>query len=253
MQTIKFSGEFFSVEDTLQCGQTFRFKKYLEGYLVISQDKICYAYNKDGYAYIQTEYPEYFSKYFDLSNDYSKIVSTAYSYNIPILNNAVNYGKGIRILKQNSEEMLYHFIISQNNNIPRIKNTIEKIAQKYGKRINSPFGEYYAFPTSKEFSTLSSESLNDVGLGYRLPYILEVAKKIHNGLDLNAFDLLDENYLEKIIIRDPNDQIILNSAVENNVDYLLTGDKDFLVLNIQNPKCVSINEMIEILNIKIKV
>ena len=67
------------------------------------------------------------------------------------------------------------------------------------------------------------------------------------------FDLLDENYLEKIKIRDPNDQIILNSAVEINVDYLLTGDKDFLVLNIQNPKCVSINEMIEILNIKIKV
>ena len=67
------------------------------------------------------------------------------------------------------------------------------------------------------------------------------------------FDLLDDNYLEKIKIRDPNDQIILNSAVENNVDYLLTGDKDFLVLNIQNPKCVSINEMIEILNIKIKV
>lgn len=201
MQTIKFSGEFFSVEDTLQCGQTFRFKKYLEGYLVISQDKICYAYNKDGYAYIQTEYPEYFSKYFDLSNDYSKIVSTAYGYNIPILNNAVNYGKGIRILNQNSEEMLYHFIISQNNNIPRIKNTIEKIAQKYGKRINSPFGEYYAFPTSKEFSTLSSESLNDVGLGYRLPYILEVAKKIHNGLDLNAFDLLDENQLYQNLIK----------------------------------------------------
>ena len=67
------------------------------------------------------------------------------------------------------------------------------------------------------------------------------------------FELLDDNYFEKIKIRDPNDQIILNSAVENNVDYLLTGDKDFLVLNIQNPKCVSINEMIEILNIKIKV
>ena len=67
------------------------------------------------------------------------------------------------------------------------------------------------------------------------------------------FELLDDNYLEKIKIRDPNDQIILNSSVENNVDYLLTGDKDFLVLNIQNPKCVSINEMIEILNIKIKV
>ena len=64
------------------------------------------------------------------------------------------------------------------------------------------------------------------------------------------FELLDDNYLEKIKIRDPNDQIILNSAVENNVDYLLTGDKDFLVLNIQNPKCVSINE---ILNIKVKV
>ena len=67
------------------------------------------------------------------------------------------------------------------------------------------------------------------------------------------FELLDDNYLEKIKIRDPNDQIILNSAVENNIGYLLTGDKDFFVLNIQNPKCVSINEMIEILNIKIKV
>ena len=84
-----------------------------------------------------------------------------------------------------------------------------------------------------------------------------VLDRAYNSIEHRHFydivDLLDENYLEKIKIRDPNDQIILNSAVENNVDYLLTGDKDFLVLNIQNPKCVSINEMIEILNIKIKV
>ena len=201
MQTIKFSGEFFNVEDTLQCGQTFRFKKYLEGYLVISQDKICYAYNKDGFAYIETEYPDYFINYFDLSTDYSKIVSTAYSFNIPILTSAVNYGKGIRILRQSCEEMLYHFTISQNNNIPRIKNTIEKISQKFGKKISSPFGEYYAFPTSKELSILSKDDLIDVGLGYRLPYILEIAPRIVNGLDLYAFNSLTETDLYNNLIK----------------------------------------------------
>lgn len=200
METIKYSGEFFNIEDTLSCGQTFRFKKYLNGYLVISTDKICYLYDSDGYVFMETEHPEYFSNYFDLNCNYEKIVSSAYAFNNEFLTKAVNYGKGIRILRQNCEETLYHFMISQNNNIPRIKSSIEKLSTNYGEKINSPFGEFYAFPSSKKIKALSVNDLKDVGLGYRAEYFSLLADKITGGLNLSDYENLDAPDLYKKLI-----------------------------------------------------
>ena len=197
MKTLNFSAEYFSVADTLLCGQVFRFKQYEKGYLVISGDKICYAYNENGNAYIQTEYPNYFYNYFDLNCNYSEIVKSAKSVGSETLTTSATLGKGVRILRQPPEETLYHFIISQNNNIPRIKQSIEKLAEKVGKKCSSPFGEYYAFPSSSELLTLSESDLKSCGLGYRAEYISKLAKNIVDGLNVSLYTDLPVETLYK--------------------------------------------------------
>ena len=201
MQTIIFDAEYFNIADTLRCGQTFRFFPYKKGYLVISGSHICYAYNEGNKAYIQTDNPNYFYNYFDLDVDYNKIYNNALSYNIDILTKAATLGKGIRILRQDSVEMLYHFIISQNNNIPRIQKSIEKLSIKAGKKINSPFGELYSFPTPEEFATLSLDDLKDAGLGYRAEYLYNLTKNIVNGIiNVQNLKMLDETSLYNFLV-----------------------------------------------------
>lgn len=78
---------------------------------------------------------------------------------------------------------------------------------------------------------------------------IDCIEELLNELD---YELLETNYLDKIKMRDPNDEPILNAALSNDVDFILTGDNDFLCLKISKPKCVNVNELIEILNIKIK-
>lgn len=78
---------------------------------------------------------------------------------------------------------------------------------------------------------------------------MDCIEELLNELD---YELLETNYLDKIKMRDPNDEPILNAALSNDVDFILTGDNDFLCLKISKPRCVNVNELIEILNIKIK-
>lgn len=79
---------------------------------------------------------------------------------------------------------------------------------------------------------------------------IDCIEELLNELD---YKLVEANYLEQIKMRDPNDEPILNAALSNDVDFILTGDNDFLCLKISRPRCVNVNELIEILNIKIKV
>lgn len=201
MQILEFNGEYFNIEDTLLCGQVFRYKRYLKGYLVISQDKICYAYNENNKAYLQTDYPEYFYNYFDLDTDYSIIVNNALTYNNEALKTSALLGKGIRILRQNSTEALYHFIISQNNNIPRIQKSIENLSKKVGKKLVSPFGEYYAFPTPNELNLLTIDDFKELGLGYRAEYFSILTADVVSGkFNVDTLSSLNEQELYNALI-----------------------------------------------------
>ncbi len=197
MQKLIVKNEYFSPEDTLSCGQVFRYKKYKNGYLVISEDKICYAYNEGENVIIDSENPDYFYNYFDLSRDYNEIFNFAVNYGNKTLKNSANLGKGIRILKQSAFEMLLTFIISQNNNIKRITSTVEKLCEKVGKKLNSPFGEYYAFPTLNELKTLTEQDYKDLGFGYRAKYIISLIEKFSDGFSIENLKNLtdDELYL----------------------------------------------------------
>lgn len=116
--------------------------------------------------------------FFDLGRDYGKIKHDLIK-NDENLAGAVEFGCGIRILKQDPWETIISFIISQNNNIPRIKKCIESIADNFGKFAGEYNGQKFnSLPAPEELAKLSIEDLSVCRMGYRAKYLIETAKKI---------------------------------------------------------------------------
>lgn len=202
MKTIKFSSEFFNIKDTLECGQVFRFIAEGNGYLIYSKDKCAYVENKGETTDITVENAdyEYFYNYFDLARDYAKIYRDAKEYNVEILSLSAERGKGIRLLNQDVIETAFSFIVSQNNNIKRIKGIIEKLCHSLGEKKSFMGREYYAFPSVEKMSNAPLSLYKEIGLGYRAPYILEFAKSLNSGLDVISYKELEEKELRKKLI-----------------------------------------------------
>ena len=197
MQTIKIESKFFNPKSTLECGQIFRYKPYKKGYLVFSLDKCCYLYEENGYTFIESDNASYFENYFDIKRDYQKIYDEIKTFKNSFLDSALEYGKGIRILKQDKIETIFSFIISQNNNITRIKSIIEKLCESLGEE-KSFMGEvYYSFPTVEKLALKDITFYREIGLGYRDAYVYEFAKKLNDGFDISHLDSLDTYALEK--------------------------------------------------------
>ena len=173
-----FDSTYFNPLHTLDCGQVFRFAPYKEGYLVHSADKIAYIHSDGVKTVVESEDTDYFYSYFDLDRDYKKIVEKVSKFNIPLLTRSAELCKGLRILNQNREEMIYSFIISQNNNIPRIKGIIGRICTALGEKMSSPFGDYYAFPLSSVLANADISVFTSAGAGYRDIYLKETSVRI---------------------------------------------------------------------------
>ena len=101
---------------------------------------------------------------------------TIYNSNDDFLKRAADYGNGMRILRQDYWETLVSFIISQNNNIPRIKKSIEALCKKFGKPMTKYGITYYSFPSQSDVYNIGLEDLADLGLGYRDKYIYHIFK-----------------------------------------------------------------------------
>lgn len=122
--------------------------------------------------------------YLDVGRDYAAIVASIQPTDAYLRRCAVN-AAGVRILNADLWEIMASFIISQNNNIPRIKSTIAKMCEKLGKAVGGPFGVYYAFPEPAALADL--DALQGLGLGYRDKYIARLAQNVLEGaVDLEA-------------------------------------------------------------------
>ena len=182
----------FGLAQTLDCGQAFRWEigenghwsgiakgKYIELYEE-NRDIIIEGSNKEDFENIWYDY-------FDLERDYSKII-TAVSENETV-SKAAAFGSGIRILNQEPWETLCSFIISQNNNIPRIKGIINRLCENFGNKTEKG----YTFPSAETIANLSLDELAPIKSGFRAKYILDAARKVSSGeLDLNK--LKSENF-----------------------------------------------------------
>ena len=114
--------------------------------------------------------------YFDLNKNYENI-KTELSKIDNYLANSIKYGNGIRILHQDLWETLISFIISANNNIPRIKTIIERISKTYGNKLIFQDKEYYAFPTPEELANVTVQDFRNLGLGFRDVRVYETVQK----------------------------------------------------------------------------
>ena len=192
---IKTPEEYFNIEDTLSCGQVFRYEREGDGYRVYS-GRECAVIKGDE---IYSTDDGYFEKYFDLRTDYAAINRRMKSYNIDFLSAAAEKGKGIRLLCQDKEEMFISFIISQNNNIPRIKKIIGGLSEKLGEKREFMGKEYYAFPSLKSLSSESEDFYKQAGLGYRAGYIAAAAKRLmQEGAE--SYSVLSSEDLKKKLV-----------------------------------------------------
>ena len=131
----------------------------------------------------KNEYDEIWHDYFDMDYDYHRIVENLKSGRDQFLSQAATYGHGIRILKQEPFEAAISFIISQNKNIPAIKNCVEAICNRYGeKSVCSRTGkEYYSFPSATILAEAANEELRQLKTGYRDAYIISAARAVTSG------------------------------------------------------------------------
>ena len=143
----------FEPKDIFECGQCFRWNREENGsYTGVFSDCVLNVKKCEGNIVFngnENVTEEKINEYFDLNRDYSKIKKELSKVDNNLLE-ATNFGRGIRILNQDLWETIISFIISANNNIPRIKGIIEKISKKYGKEIKFNEKSYYEFPTPKE-------------------------------------------------------------------------------------------------------
>lgn len=153
----------FNIKHILECGQVFRYGINDDGnYYVYSKDKkAVIVENEENIEILTNEIDiDYFVNYFDLNTDYNEIKSILKKNKI--LSPMIDYGYGIRILNADTEEMIYSFIISQNNNIKRIQKIINKLCE-----LGESCGDYNAFPSSKVLSSQTDEYYASIGAGYR--------------------------------------------------------------------------------------
>lgn len=175
--------ESFEPRDVFECGQCFRWNENKDkSYTGVFGNNVLNV-KKDGSKIIFSGTCEdvgKLRKYFDLDRDYKSIKSELSKID-DNLKDSIEYGQGIRILNQDLWETIISFIISANNNIPRIKGIIERISKKYGNEIKFEGNSYYSFPTPEELSYATVEDLRAVGLGFRDVRIYETTKMIVEG------------------------------------------------------------------------
>ena len=165
----------FNPKHILECGQVFRFGKDENNhYFVISKDKKATIIETENNYQILSSDPEYFVEYFDLNTDYNKIKNQLQTHKI--ISEMIPYGYGIRILKGDPHEMIFSYIISQNNNIKRIQKIIESLC-KIGSLTNEGF---YAFPTISQLSSKPLEFYQTLSAGYRDKFLKQTADYLSN-------------------------------------------------------------------------
>jgi len=201
--------ENFEPKHIFECGQCFRWNEEDNGsYTGVVGSNVFNVKKEQNNIIIKGRFSDnikdVYTRYFDLETDYNKIKSdlSKIDNNMKI---SIKYGSGIRILKQDPWEALISFIISANNNIPRIKGIIERISKKYGKEIEWNNKKYYAFPTPEELSKASVKDLRLLGLGFRDTRVFETTKIINNNeVNLEELEKIEDiNILREELLKFP--------------------------------------------------
>ena len=189
----------FDLAQTLDCGQAFRWSQDQNGtwhgiaygkHIELFYDNSDIVINSSN----KTDFENIWRHYFDLDRDYDKIIKEI-SLDKTV-KKAAAYSSGIRLLNQEPWEALCSFIISQNNNIPRIKGIVERLCENFGTKTDGG----YTFPSAQTVAKLSIDDLSVIRSGFRAKYILDAAKKVADGtINLDTLKTIDYDTARNIL------------------------------------------------------
>jgi len=204
MMEIMANGREFDPGRTFLCGQCFRWKPVSGGFAGVAHGRRLFVSENGGTVRI-SEFPEneerLWREYFDLDTDYSEYIERLSADET--LAAACRASAGIHILRQEPFETLISFIISQNNNIPRISGIVERLCQTFGEKIDDPNGSEnpaavvenaeaaYSFPTAKRLEGIEAGDLAPLRAGFRARYIADAVARVNSGeVDFGEIDAL---------------------------------------------------------------
>lgn len=175
--------EDFNIKHIFDCGQCFRWNEDNDGSFVgVANKKVVRVIQENNNIYLRggrIEDKDFWEHYFDLKRDYGEIKNRLKKDDV--LNEAIKYGEGIRILNQDKFEIVISFIISANNRIPMIKRAVENISRRFGDKMEFEGKIYYSFPTPDRLYGATSDELKSLGVGFRGEYIASTVKDIVEG------------------------------------------------------------------------
>lgn len=194
----------FDLKSTVTCGQIFRYKESEKGYVIIIKDRVIKLEIDGEYINITSNKDdnllEIVNDYFDLNRNYTEIENNIINLDKKI-ESAVKFSNGLRMIHQDPFETIISYIISQNNRVPSIANSLNLIAHKYGDRVIFEGNEYYLFPSYERLKNVSIMDYRMCKVGFRDKYVYEVVQNINNGrFDINSiYNLSSEDSLNYLI------------------------------------------------------
>ena len=197
----------FDVKKIAESGQCFRMNPNVEdGYTLVALGRVLrLRETQQGCALdcSQADFDALWRDYFDLERDYADIRASA-DPNDAFLGRACDYGRGIRMLRQDPWEMLITFILSQRKNIPAIRYCVEALCSRYGEPIERAGERFFAFPSAERLAALDERCLKDCSLGYRAKYVSAAARLVAGGaLDLTQIANLTDDELMQALLTVP--------------------------------------------------
>lgn len=217
----------FNLVHTFECGQCFRWIRQIDGsYTGVAKGRVINVSFCNDRLQIYNSNVEDFTNiwydYFDLGTDYSDIKKNI--VNDEVMKKAVEFGWGIRILKQDLWETLISFIISANNRIPRIMKSVDKIAQVYGKEIYMNERKYYTFPEAKEIANSTLENLEVCKAGFRCKYVHSTSEMVEReSINLGNIEKMNTDDAREYLMKLPGvgpkvaDCVLLYSGTKKDV------------------------------------
>ena len=194
----------FDLDSTITCGQIFRYE-YINGeYIVILNDRVISIKKDNNYIIVESSNEENLEEviydYFDLNRNYDEIIKKIIECDNKIKDAAL-FSIGMRIIHQDSFECLISYVISQNNSVRNITNSLNLLSYKYGKKIIFRNKEYYLFPSINDFCKLTLDDYRKCKVGFRDKYLYEIIQNIKdNKLDLSLIDKLSSNQALKYLM-----------------------------------------------------
>ena len=195
----------FNIEQILECGQCFHFVKLKDmEYVTVAYDKALHIKQESDtvilYDTDMNDYNSVWKKYFDMDTDYGKIKKYL-KENCKELTDAIREKSGIRILRLDLTETLLSFIISQNKQIPHIKQIVAGISKEYGRLAGVIEGqEFYSFPKLEELLRITEDDFRSLKTGFRAPYLCDAISHLKEWGEMESFaDLSYEEAKNKLM------------------------------------------------------